>query len=60
MGLPRETPTIPKKNKGKENVLELIVQSLEHMNFHLPFKSNGDVHSLILPLNGPMKGKGDN
>jgi hypothetical protein len=60
MGLPSETPAIPKKNKGKKNVLELIVQSFEHINFHLPFKSNGDVHFLILLLNGPMKGKGDN
>ncbi len=48
----------PKKNNEKEKVLELIVELLEHIDFHSFFQLNGDVHSLIFLLNGPMKGKG--
>jgi hypothetical protein len=49
----------PKKNNEKEKVLELIMELLEHIDFHLSFESNGDVHSLIFPLNGLMRGQGD-
>jgi hypothetical protein len=31
---------------------------LDHINFHSSSKSNGDVHSLIIPLNGLVRGKG--
>lgn len=34
------------------------MESPKHIDFHSFSKSNGDVHSLILLLNGPMKGKG--
>jgi hypothetical protein len=40
--------TILKKKKGKEKVLKPNEESLEHIDFHLFSKSNGDVHSLIL------------
>jgi hypothetical protein len=50
-------PVAPKKNKGKEKVLEPIMEPLKHINFHSFSKLNGDVHSLIFLLNGPMKGK---
>jgi hypothetical protein len=53
-------PTSPKKNKRKEKVPKPVMESLKHINFHSFLKLNGDVHSLIFPLNGPMKGKGGN
>jgi hypothetical protein len=52
-----KTPTTPKKHKGKEKVLKPIVESNEHINFH-SFELNGDVNSLIAPLDGPKKEKG--
>jgi hypothetical protein len=51
-------PATPKKNKRKEKIPKPIMESLKHINFHLFSKLNGDVHCLIFPLNGPMKGKG--
>ncbi len=51
-----QTPMAPKKNK-KEKVPKPREESFEHLNFHLSFELNGEVHSLILPLNGPKKGK---
>ncbi len=48
----------PRKHKGKEKVLEPIVESFEHIDFHFSFQSNGDVHSLIFLLNGPKRGQG--
>jgi hypothetical protein len=59
MWVHQENSTTPKKNNEKEKVLELIVELLEHINFHLSSKLNGDVHSLILLLNGLMRRKGD-
>jgi hypothetical protein len=56
-GSPTQTPMAPKKNKRKEKVLETREESLERINFHSSFKSNGEVHSLIFPLNGPKRGK---
>jgi hypothetical protein len=47
----------PKTNKGKEKFIEPIVKLSKHINFHSSFELNGDVHSLIMPLNGPMTGK---
>jgi hypothetical protein len=47
----------PMKNKRKEKNLEPIVESLEHIDFHSSFESNGDVHSLIIPLNGLRRRK---
>jgi hypothetical protein len=47
----------PKKNKRKEKVPEPREESLEHINFHSSFESNGEVHSLILLLNGPKREK---
>ncbi len=58
MGSFEKIPRAPKKNKGKEKVPEPILESPKHIEFHLFSKSNGDVHPLILLLNGPMKGKG--
>jgi hypothetical protein len=52
-----KTLETPKKSKGKENVLESIVESSEHIDFHWSSESNGDVHSLIIPLNGLMTRK---
>jgi hypothetical protein len=48
VGFPTKTSTILKKKKGKEKVLKPNEESLEHIDFHLFSKSNGDVHSLIL------------
>jgi hypothetical protein len=48
----------PKKNKGKEKIPEPIMELPKHIDFHFFSKSNGDVHSLIIPLNGPKRGKG--
>jgi hypothetical protein len=47
-----------KKNKKKENFLESIVESPKHIDFHFSSESNGDVHSLIILLNGLKRGKG--
>jgi hypothetical protein len=58
VGLSTQTPMAPKKNKGKEKIHEPIMESPKHINFHFFSESNGDVHSLIIPLNGPKKGKG--
>ncbi len=58
VGSSAKIPTTPKKNKGKEKILEPIMESPKHINFHSFSKLNGDVHSLILLPNGPMKGKG--
>jgi hypothetical protein len=57
VGSPTQTLVALKKNKGKEKVLEPREESLEHINFHSSFESNGDVHSLILLLNGLKRGK---
>ncbi len=46
-----------KKHKGKEKVLEPIVESNEQVNFHF-FESNGDVNFMTAPLDGPRKEKG--
>jgi hypothetical protein len=46
-----------KKYKEKEKVPEPIVDLNEHIDFHSS-KSNGDVNSLIIPLNEPTRGKG--
>jgi len=53
-------PMAPKKNKGKEKVRKPKEESHEHIDFHLSFESHGDVRSLILPLNGPKRGKKGN
>jgi hypothetical protein len=58
VGSPVKIAVAPKKHKGSEKVLEPIVELAEHINFHFSSKSNGDVHSLILPLNGPKRGIG--
>jgi hypothetical protein len=42
----------------KEKIPKLIVESPEHIDFHFSSESNGDVHSLIIPLNGLKRGKG--
>jgi hypothetical protein len=52
-----KTLTTPKKNKGKEKVPKPREELLKHINFHLSSESNGDVHSLILPLNQLKRGK---
>jgi len=57
VGSSTQTLVALKKNKGKEKKLEPREESLEHINFHLSFESNGDVHSLILLLNGLKKRK---
>ncbi len=57
VGLSTKTPMAPKKNKRKEKVHEPIMESLEHIDFHSSSESNGDVHSLIIPLNGLKRGK---
>jgi hypothetical protein len=57
-GLSAKSRRVPKKNKGKEKVLEPLMESPKLIDFHSFSKSNVDVHSLILILNGPMKGKG--
>ncbi len=44
MGLPVKIPTTPKKNKGKEKVIEPREEMIEHINFHSSSKLNGDVH----------------
>jgi len=46
-----------KKYKEKEKVPEPIVDLNKHIDFHSS-KSNGDVNSLIIPLNEPTRGKG--
>jgi hypothetical protein len=56
MGSPAKSTMAPKKHKGKEKVFELIVESYEHINFH-SFEVNGDVNSLIAPLDGSKKEK---
>jgi len=56
MGSLAKTPMAPKKQKGKEKVLEPIIKSDEHVNFHY-FESNGDVNFLITPLDGPRSEK---
>jgi hypothetical protein len=57
MGSLAKTLVTLKKHKGKEKVLEPIVESDEQVNFH-SFESNGDVNFLIAPLDGPRKEKG--
>jgi hypothetical protein len=52
-----KTSTTPKKIKRKEKVLKPKEESIEHIDFHLSFESSGDVHSLIILLNGPKRGK---
>jgi hypothetical protein len=58
VGSPAKTSIAPKKHKRNEQVLEPIVELAKHINFHFSSKLNGDVHSLIIPLNGPKRGKG--
>jgi hypothetical protein len=40
--------TTPKKNKGKEMVLEPSKKFPEHINFHSSSELNGDVHFFTL------------
>ncbi len=58
MGSSSQTPMAPRKNKRKEKNPKPIVESLKHIDFHFSSESNGDVHSLFIPLNGMRKGKG--
>lgn len=57
-GSSTKTLMSPEKHKGKEKVLKLIVESMEHVDFHSSLESSGDVHSLIFVLNGLKRGKG--
>jgi hypothetical protein len=50
----------PKKNKRKEKILESIMESPKHIDFHFSFEANGDAHSLIILLNGLKRRKGGN
>jgi len=54
MGSHVKTPTTPQKQKGKEKILELIMESEEHIDFH-SLKSNEDVNSLIVALGMPRQ-----
>ncbi len=56
VGSPVKTPTTPQKQKGKEKVLEPIVEFEKHVDFH-SLESNGNVNSLIAPL-GVLRQKG--
>jgi hypothetical protein len=59
VGSPIKTLATPNKHKGNEKVFELIVELVEHIDFHFFSKLSGDVHSLIIPSNGSKKGKGE-
>jgi len=58
MGSLTKTSTTPEKNKGKKKNLKPKEKSFEYIEFHLFFKSNGEVHSLINLLNGPNRKRG--
>jgi hypothetical protein len=52
----KKTPSIPKKNKGKENVLDPVEEVRNHVDFHFSNKeSSEEIDSLIIPFGG----KGD-
>jgi hypothetical protein len=59
VGSSTKTPMVPRKNKRREKVHEPIVESPKHIEFHSSFESNGDVHSLIIYLNGLRRRKGN-
>ncbi len=53
VSLVKKTPSTPKKNKGKENVLDQMEEVKDHVDFHSSNEeSNEEIGSLIIPFGG--------
>jgi len=49
----KKTPSTPKKNKGKENVLDPVEEVKDHVNFHSSNEeSSEEIDYLIIPFGG--------
>jgi hypothetical protein len=59
MGSSTKTSMTSENNKRKKKKFKPKEKFFKHIDFHLFFKLNGEVHSLINLLNGPKIGKGD-